>query len=393
MKKRVFRALTMATAAVALFLSAAFSDVVSAAAAAESGNNVTNPSPGTFEPGIVAPVEELPGGWALGPITQEGYANAKAAAESEEARQKIEEMMPGWTFDCVVDVWNFGTYQADAEDGVVKVKMPALPDKENYTYTLLHYPTVDWSDIKGSPDVIVFQLMDWANNYWGFRVAGGSPVVFVRLVKASEPEEPGETEEPDWYTEGAVEVADQLPEGIQQNPITREAHDLGVAAGKSDNAKHQVEEKLPGWTIDGIVSVFDLAVEKAGQVAVKMPALADRDSYTYVALHYSDWGFSGYPEVIKMTLADWAANKWTFDVTSGSPYVFVRVRKAAATNPGNNQGQTEQPAVQAPASQPAAAQVPPVSPKTGEAQPMATGIVLVCLAGAAVCMRRVRRKS
>lgn len=189
-----------------------------------------------------------------------------------------------------------------------------------------------------------------------------------------------------WYTDGIIET-DTLPEGVKQETITREAYDLGVKAGNSDAAKRQVEEKLAGWTIDGVVSVFDLVVEKGGQVAVRMPALTDKDNYTYAALHYSDWGFSGYPEVIKMTLADWTNNKWTFNVTSGSPYVFVKLRKVVATNTDN--GQTEQPAAAQPGtSQTTTAEGAPVSPKTGEVLPVATGIVLLCLAGVAACAKR-----
>lgn len=399
MRKHVFRALTTATAVVSLFLFATLSDVTAAAGDTGSGNSAYNPSPEPWNPPeIVTVVGEMPDGWAQEPITEEGYNNAKAAAESSEAKQKIEEKMPGWTFDSVVDVWNFGWYKAEVEFGDVVVKMPPLPDRDNYTYVLLYYPITDWTDIKGFPEVILFRPVDLDNNYWAFEVAGRFRIVFVRLVSKSEPvpapnPEPSET---DWYTEKDIEVADGLPEGIQQNEITNEAHGLGTQAGKSDNAKAQVEEKLPGWTIDDVVSVFDLVVEKAGQVSVIMPTLSDSDNYTYVALHYRDWGFSGYPEVIKMTLTDWTNNKWTFDVTSGSPYVFVKLRKVAATNPGAGQlGQSasQVTAAQVTAVQAAATGDSPVSPKTGEAQPVATGIVILCLAGIAVCAKRVRQKS
>lgn len=140
-------------------------------------------APSPYAPGMVTIVEELPEGWVQGTTTEEAYNNAKAAAESADAKAQIELACPGWTFDAVMDVWNFGATSADAKDGFVKVKMPALPDRDNYTYVLLHYPTRDWTNIKGYPAVIDFKLADWENNYWTFQVAGGSPVIFVRLVK------------------------------------------------------------------------------------------------------------------------------------------------------------------------------------------------------------------
>lgn len=152
------------------------------------------PSPEPWKvPGTVTAVEQMPAGWTQGTITEEAYNNAKAAAESSDTKLQIEEKMPGWTFDAVIDVWNFGWFDRvdedgnilKPEDGIVKVKMPALPDRDNYTYVLLHYDTADWTDIKGYPQVIDFKLVDWNNNYWAFKVAGGSPVIFVRLIKQS----------------------------------------------------------------------------------------------------------------------------------------------------------------------------------------------------------------
>lgn len=145
-----------------------------------------NPSPKPWQvPGTVTTVGEMPDGWTQGQITEEAYNNAKTAAESSDTKAQIEEKMPGWTFDAVMDVWNFGWYKEDAKSGTVKVKMPALPDRDNYTYVLLHFPTSDWTDIKGYPEVIEFKPVDWDNNYWAFQVAGGSPVIFVRLIKTS----------------------------------------------------------------------------------------------------------------------------------------------------------------------------------------------------------------
>lgn len=397
MRKHVFRALTTAAAIAALFFSAAMSDMVTAAGATGSGNDVANPSPGPVKPPTVAVPVEIPGGWAVLPITERDHNSAKAAAEGAEARAEIEERMPGWTFDAVMDVWDFGWYTTtdeegnpvEPEDGTVMVKMPALPDNENYDYVLLHYPTSDWTNITVSPDLIAFTLLDSENNYWGFKVAGGSPIVFVRVRKIAPPAT-GDNE----YTDGTVElVPEELPEGIQQGAITTEAHDLGVDAAKNDNTKSQLQEKLPGWIIDVVVDVLDLQVEKEGQVAVKMPVLPDRDNYIYVALHYTDWTFSNYPEVIQMTLADWTTNKWTFKVTSGSPYVFVRLRKVVETNDDNDPVQTPltTQTVQ-PASQPAEAQGAPVSPKTGEGLPAATGIALLCLAGIAACAKKAESR-
>lgn len=148
-------------------------------------------APSPYAPGVVETVGKFPQGWVLGTTTKEAYNNAKAAAESADAKAEIEEKMPGWTFDAVMDVWNFGWNDKDADgndievkDGTVTVKMPALPSS-NYTYVLLHYPTSDWTDIKGYPQVIDFKLTDWENNYWSFKVAGGSPVIFVRLIKTA----------------------------------------------------------------------------------------------------------------------------------------------------------------------------------------------------------------
>lgn len=144
------------------------------------------PSPKPWQvPGTVTPVGDLPDGWTQGTITEEAYNNAKAAAESSDTKAQIEEKMPGWTFDAVMDVWNFGWYKEDCKSGTVKVKMPALPNRDNYTYVILHFPTSDWTDIKGYPEVISFKPADWDNNYWTFEVAGGSPVIFVRLIKTA----------------------------------------------------------------------------------------------------------------------------------------------------------------------------------------------------------------
>lgn len=164
-----------------------------------------NPSPKPWQvPGTVTVVNELPSGWTQGKITEEAYNNAKTAAESSDTKAQIEEKMPGWTFDAVMDVWNFGWYDKDdkgnpveVKSGTVKVKMPALPDRENYTYVLLHFPTSDWTDIKGYPDVIKFSPVDWDNNYWAFEVEGGSPVIFVRLIKTSIVNPPNDPPKPD----------------------------------------------------------------------------------------------------------------------------------------------------------------------------------------------------
>ena len=153
-----------------------------------------NPSPKPWQvPGTVEKAAEFPEGWTMETLTEEAYNNAKAAAESTDAKAQIEAAKSGWTFDAVMDVWNFGWYEREdedgkklnPEDGIVKVKMPALPDNDNYTYVLLHFPTSDWTDIKGYPEVIDFKLVDWENNYWAFKVAGGSPIIFVRLIKTS----------------------------------------------------------------------------------------------------------------------------------------------------------------------------------------------------------------
>lgn len=165
-----------------------------------------NPSPKPWQvPGTVTSVGEMPGGWTQGEITEEAYNNAKSAAESSNTKAQIEEKMPGWTFDAVMDVWNFGWFNrvdkdgnvVKPEDGTVKVKMPALPDRENYTYVLLHFNTADWTDIKGYPEVIEFKPVDWDNNYWAFKVAGGSPVIFVRLIKTSVANPPADSPKPD----------------------------------------------------------------------------------------------------------------------------------------------------------------------------------------------------
>ena len=143
-----------------------------------------NPSPKPWQvPGTVTAVEEMPGGWTQGTITEEAYNNAKSAAESSSAKAQIEQAHPGWTFDAVMDVWNFGWYEREEdgkklapEDGIVKVKMPALPDKDNYTYAILHYNTADLP----APDQL--------NHSGKFRaVKAGACISVVTKLQAREP--------------------------------------------------------------------------------------------------------------------------------------------------------------------------------------------------------------
>lgn len=152
------------------------------------------PSPTPWQvPGTVTSVGEMPKGWTQGTITEEAYNNAVKAAESSKATAQIAAKMPGWTFDAVMDVWNFGWYNwvdedgktREPESGTVKVKLPALPDRDNYTYVLMHFNTANWSEFDIYPDLIEIKPADWDNNYWTFKVDGGSPLLFVRLIKTS----------------------------------------------------------------------------------------------------------------------------------------------------------------------------------------------------------------
>lgn len=47
-------------------------------------------APSPYAPGMVTIVEELPEGWVQGTTTEEAYNNAKAAAESADAKAQIE---------------------------------------------------------------------------------------------------------------------------------------------------------------------------------------------------------------------------------------------------------------------------------------------------------------
>lgn len=138
----------------------------------------------------------------------------------------------------------------------------------------------------------------------------------------------------------------------------------------------------------GLVTGFDLSItvdgDPAENITVKFPVSGVVSSGTYRILHFKD----GAWEILIPKKVE--AGYLTATFTSLSPIVVIEVAKVEKDGEnGNPAPAPQQPAANATPATPAAPAAP-VAPKTGEALPIAGLMLVICLAGAALCTKKAR---
>lgn len=128
-------------------------------------------------------------------------------------------------------------------------------------------------------------------------------------------------------------------------------------------------------------AVFDIP-DKTGEITLNVSALEVQleSGATYVMLHRLD---NGKFEVLPVTVN--SATSITFTIGSNSMFALYKVDATAKDTGSNDDGDDDNddtPAVNADGA--------PASPKTGETLPMAGIVMMIALAGAAVCATKVR---
>lgn len=175
---------------------------------------------------------------------------------------------------------------------------------------------------------------------------------------------------------GGIEISGASAEGLAYDLWPVSVTDFDSAMAQKDAL---VKDAVSG-TSSKYVTSFDLDIlveatgEKAdlGTVTLGIPVPGVRAEGTYVILHMKA---DGTWEAIPTTAEN---GKLTATFTSLSPIVVVEVlEKDSDDGDDDDDNVTESGA--------------PASPKTGETLPVAGVMTLICLAGAAVCAKRVRR--
>lgn len=339
--------------------------------------SASNNSPTTYVPSYTPAGT----GVTVNRIKTDNAAAGKAAAANDAAKAAVNAALYGDTITNVMEVYNF-TVDEKAEVKKVSFRLRRLA-AQGEKYILLHYD--NW-DFAGTPEVIVLTEIDVADvenvNYAHYeaKLTSGSPFVLAKTAEKA-------------YYNSRV-FADYIPEGVTKADIYPEDAEKGFAAAGTTAAANQVKSVSAGsgyvWAIDQVLDVWNLSTATAGkyEVVINLPVV-DSNSYAYALLHYSNWDFTGNPEVILMSCADVATGKYKATVTSGSPFVIVRLQKVAADADVQSAAANAAADAAATTTQPAT-QNPAVSPKTGEALPVAAIMALVCLAGAAVCVKKAR---
>lgn len=339
-------------------------------------------SPTTYMPSYT-PAEDDTVGVTVNEIKTDNAAAGKAAAANDAAKAAVNAALYGDTITNVMEVFNF-TVDEKAEVKKVTFKLRRLA-AQGEKYILLHYD--NW-DFAGTPEVIVLTETDKtdANSkdyaYYEAKLTSGSPFVLAKTAEKA-------------YYNSRV-FADYIPEGVTKADIYPEDAEKGFAAAGTDAAANQVKSVSAGsgyvWAIDQVLDVWNLSTATAGkyEVIINLPVVDSNSyAYAYALLHYNNWDFTGSPEVILMSCTDVETGKYKATVASGSPFVIVRLQKVAADTDVQSAAANAAADAAATTTQPAT-QNPAVSPKTGEALPVAAIMALVCLAGAAVCVKKAR---
>lgn len=195
----------------------------------------------------------------------------------------------------------------------------------------------------------------------------------------------------------AAAVESQQDVVIGGKSVTIDVKQTELSAAKVDEAYTLVTDAnivklIPNASNAGISAAFDLAIDESLDISAgitltfKVPAVANREAGKEVyVLHQKK---DGSWEAIKPeSVAADGTIKAKFTSLSPVAVVVLNVKAGdTAKTTGNNSGSSNN----STAATAAEAASPAESPKTGEALPVAGILAVICLAGVAVCAKKIR---
>ena len=261
-----------------------------------------------------------------------------------------------------------GAFDLDvAKAGKITINLPILGKDYGYGYGYVLFHFKDWT-FGGKPEVIPMSETE-VKGVYAANVKSGSPYALVR-----------------WNLDMHDSFAVKGGRATYQDQHTAARKAIEVD-GIGDTVAQEYKNKDYKFyqTMDSVV--LNLAEDST----VEFPLANIDGNYGYVVLCYNDMqNIAGYPSR-HFELTKTAENTYSGKLPKGE-YVAVVIK---VTNvPGSAPAPTTPvdtnvtaPNLQGGAQAPAAGVV---SPKTGEALPMAVVLAAICLAGAAVCAKKAR---
>lgn len=343
----------------------------------------------------VRPVDGMTSGVVDVDIQVINADNAIAAAKNALASQAVKDAY-NTTIAEILGVYNFNV----ATTGTVTFELETLPAGQRYL--LLHYRSQDWETaFAGSkPEVIQLNIVPETktnhgySSYYAAKLTSGSPFVLVRTVD--------NVVAPDYYG-AAVNIEVPDPDQnlyYQRLPITWAQAEKGFSTVIGAYAQKAVWNQTDAgegyvWNIKRAVDIVNvqLAENTSAQFVATLSKLLVPTQQAYAVLRYDDnVQFNSYPQVQMLTMVERWDEKYSGVFNGTAVYVIVELEKVSVEVPAGQDADAAAAAAQTttPAAAPAA-QNSAVSPKTGEAMPVAPIMALICLAGVVVCAKKVRR--